>query len=540
MFHTLISLQAKIHPNYVADVDLLMLQNCQMLRDHTESPETHLIILREVTVALSESVDLESTLSAIARLLRKYVGMKRGSVSLVSPISGEIVTQIYEGASKQQPGEKIINMVVNSGRPVAIASVGREPLFVDRGVSRRATINKEDFAFLCVPIRYKNKVIGALSVDSPTKRTSFERELRLLEIISSIIAHAVHAHRNIEQEKAKLLSENMQMKAEMRERFHVHNIIGNDKRMLEIYEQIHQVASSDSSVLLRGESGTGKELIANAIHYQSDRSSGPLVKLNCGALPEADVENELFGCERGAFPGALEAKPGRFERADGGTLYLDEIGELSTVAQTKLLRVIQEREVERVGGKKSIRVNVRIIAATNRDLSELVKEGRFRRELFYRLNVFPIYLPALRERRSDISLLVDHFLQKFAKRDRKSIRRIATAAIDMLVAYHWPGNVRELENVIERAVLVAKGGVIQAHHLPPTLQTAEASATAFKGTLETAVSAYERDLVADALKSARGNVSKAARLLGSTHRIIAYKIEKYKLDPEAYSTRKLK
>jgi Nif-specific regulatory protein len=398
-------------------------------------------------------------------------------------------------------------------------------------------LQNKNIAFLCVPIRHKGKVVGALSVDVPSKRTSFEKELRLLEIISTIVAHALRAHQTSENEKERLVIENQQMKAEMRERFHVHNIIGNDKRMLEVYEQIHQVAGSDATVLLCGESGTGKELVANAIHYQSHRAQGPLVKINCAALPESLIESELFGHEKGAFTGAFETKKGRFELADGGTLFMDEISELSPHAQTKLLRAIQEREIERVGGKKPIRVNVRIIAASNRDLGQLVRNGGFRHDLFYRLNVFPIYLPALRERRSDIPMLVDHFIQKYAKRDHRLVRRIATAAIDMLMAYHWPGNVRELENCIERAVLLAKGGAIQAHHLPPTLQTAEASATGFKGSLKDAVSAYERDLIADALKSARGNVSKAARLLGSTARIVAYKAAIHKLDPEAFSTK---
>lgn len=508
-----------------------------MYCDLNESPELHLKILREVTAALSESRDLDTTLEAIVKLLKKYAGMKRGTVSLIDPATGEITAEIFEGVGKARPGEKIINMVVKSGRPVAIPSVGNEPLFIDRNIPKKALLNKDDFAFLCVPIRYKSKVVGALSVDLPAKPTSFEREMRLLEIISSVIAHAVQAHRNIEQQKEKLLIENRQLRDEMRERFHVHNIIGNDKRMLDVYEQIHQVAESDATVLLCGESGTGKELVANAIHYHSARKQGPVVKINCAALPEALIESELFGYEKGAFTGAFETKPGRFELANGGTLFMDEVSELSPMAQTKLLRVLQEREIERVGGKKPIRINVRIIAASNKDLGDLVKKGLFRHDLYYRLNVFPVYLPALRERRSDIPLLVDFFLEKFSKRDRKPIRRIATSAIDMLMSYHWPGNVRELENVIERAVLVAKGGVIQAHHLPPTLQTAEASSTGFKGTLKAAVAAYERDLVADALKSARGNISKAARLLGSTPRIIAYKAEQYNLEPETYSTK---
>lgn len=499
--------------------------------------ELHLNILREVTEALSDSAELESTLSAILRLLKKYAGMRRGALSIVDANTGAIRTEITEGLNKHRPAEKIINMVVKSGRPVAIPSIGDEPLFLDKGLPKKVLQKKFTIAFLCVPVRYKNKIVGALSVALPSDSASFEREMRLLEIISSIVAHALHAHRSIEEQKAKLIIENRQMKAEMRERFHVHNIIGSDKRMLDLYEQIHQVAASDATVLLSGESGTGKELVANAIHYHSARSQGPMVKINCAALPETLIESELFGHEKGAFTGAFETKLGRFELADGGTLFMDEVGELSAMAQTKLLRAIQEREIERVGGKKPIRVNVRIIAATNRDLGEMVKRGRFRHDLFYRLNVFPLYLPALRERRSDIALLADHFLEKFAKRDHKPIKRIATSAIDMLMAYHWPGNVRELENCVERAVLLTKGGAIQAHHLPPTLQTAEASSTGFQGNLKAAVAAYEKDLISDSLKSARGNLTKAARLLGSTPRIIAYKARIYKLDPESYTTK---
>ena len=291
-----------------------------------------------------------------------------------------------------------------------------------------------------------------------------------------------------------------------------------------VYDQIAQVARSSTTVLIEGETGTGKELVARAIHYSSDRADKPFIAVHCGALPESMIESELFGHERGAFTGAVNERRGRFELANGGTLFLDEIGDISPTVQIKLLRVLQEQEFERVGGTETIRVNVRIIAATNKNLRELVKAGTFREDLYYRLNVFPIYVPPLRKRKSDIVLLADYFLEKYSKQFGKPIRRLSSAAIDMLLAYHWPGNVRELENCIERAVLVAEGPVIHPHHMPPTLQTAEASGTVTRGNLKSLVEAYERDLICDALKSARGVIAKAARALGTTQRIMGYKI----------------
>jgi Nif-specific regulatory protein len=282
--------------------------------------------------------------------------------------------------------------------------------------------------------------------------------------------------------------------------------------------------------MIRGESGTGKELIAHAIHYNSARAKKPFVKVSCGALPETLIESELFGYEKGAFTGAMDQKKGRFELAEGGTLFLDEIGEINPATQVKLLRVLQEREFERLGGTDSLKANVRLIAATNKDLETAITERTFREDLFYRINVFTIFAPPLRERKADIMLLADHFLEKYGHEHEKSIKRISTPAIDMLMSYHWPGNVRELENTIERAVLVCDGNVIHGHHLPPTLQTAEASGTQMSLSLSEAVEQYEKDLILDALKSARGNRSKAARLLNSTERIINYKVKKFAID----------
>ena len=255
------------------------------------------------------------------------------------------------------------------------------------------------------------------------------------------------------------------------------------------------------------------------------------MKVSCGALPESLIESELFGYEPGAFTDARAQKKGRFELAHGGTLFLDEVGELSPATQIKLLRVLQEKEFERLGGVQPIKVNVRVVAATNKDLEAAVKEGTFREDLYYRLNVFSIYLPPLRERRPDMPLLADHFVEKYARAHGKDVRRIATSAIDMLMSYHWPGNVRELENCLERAVLVCDGGVIHAHHLPPTLQTAEVSGTLLRQSLKEALDAHEKDLIQDALKSARGNRAKAARLLDTTERIIGYAVRKYGIDP---------
>jgi Nif-specific regulatory protein len=297
-----------------------------------------------------------------------------------------------------------------------------------------------------------------------------------------------------------------------------------------VYEAVAQVARTNTTVLIRGESGTGKELIAQAIHYNSLRAKKPFVKVSCAALPETLIESELFGYEKGAFTGAQDRKKGRFELAQSGTLFLDEIGDIHLPTQIKLLRVIQEREFERLGGTEVVKVNVRLVAATNKDMEQAIAQGTFREDLFYRLNVFVIYIPPLRERKPDVLLLADHFLQRFSTEHGKDIRRIATPAIDMLTAYHWPGNVRELQNVIERSVLVCDGQVIHAHHLPPTLQTAEASGTVMNVSLQDAVDSFERDLLQDALKSARGNRAKAARLVRTTDRIFNYKVRMLGID----------
>ena len=360
--------------------------------------------------------------------------------------------------------------------------------------------------------------------------------MKFLALVASMVAQAIKIHRLIEEDKRRLVDENTHLRQELRERYDFSNLVGTSGPMRQIFEQVAQVAGTNTTVLVRGESGTGKELIAHAIHYSSLRAKKPFIKVSCAALPESLIESELFGHEKGAFTGAEARKKGRFELAEGGTLFLDEIGDVNPSTQVKLLRVLQEREFERVGGTETIKANVRLLAATNKDLERAMNTGAFREDLYYRLNVFTIFVPPLRERKADLLMLADHFLEKFAREHKRSIRRISTPAIDMLASYHWPGNVRELENTLERAVLMCDGEVIHGHHLPPSLQTAEASGTVTRVALKEAVAAYEKDLIQDALKTTRGNRAKAARLLDTTERIINYKVRTYGVDAKRFKS----
>lgn len=317
-----------------------------------------------------------------------------------------------------------------------------------------------------------------------------------------------------------------------------HGLIGASDRMKEVYTLIEQVAGTTATVLITGESGTGKELVAKAIHECSERSGGPFVAVNCSALPEGIIESELFGHEKGAFTGATSARQGRFEAARDGTLFLDEIGELSPAVQVKLLRILQERSFERVGGNRPIRTNARIIAATNRDLAAAVKQGLFREDLYFRLNVFPIHMPALRERGADILLLADYFVEKSGaalnatpgKTINKTIKRISSPALDLLMIYHWPGNVRELENCIERAIIVSNDGVIHSYNLPPSLQSATSTGTEPSSTLDGSIARLEKEMLVEALKIERGNSARAARRLGVTERRFRLALARYNID----------
>lgn len=381
-----------------------------------------------------------------------------------------------------------------------------------------------------VPIEIGKKRFGLLAAGVGEGRPDAGEAEKILTLTAAMIAQTLRIEHAVRGERQKLRDENLTLKHELKEKYDFSHIVGTSGAIRQVYEQVSQVARSNATVLLRGESGTGKELIAKAIHYNSLRAKRPLVTVNCAALPESLIESELFGHEKGAFTGAERSKKGRFELADGGTLFLDEIGDLPPQTQVKLLRVLQEREFERVGGTETVKTNIRLIAATNKDLEAAIAAGEFREDLYYRLNVFSIFLPPLRERKADILLLAEHFLEKYEQEHGKRIRRISTPAIDMLMSYHFPGNVRELENAIERAVIVCDSNVIHGHHLPPSLQTAEVTGTVTDLSLASAVEAFERDMIQDALKSTKGNIAAAARTLGSTERILGYKIKNYGID----------
>jgi Nif-specific regulatory protein len=486
--------------------------------------------LLEISQALSATLNLTASLPSVLEILERHHSVVRASVSLLDEESRDLYVKAASGVdghrTRAKPSEGIIGRVIESGKGIVVPQISHEPLLHDK--NRRL---ERELSYICVPLTVNRKPVGALSVYLSYKRDRhYDRSLKFFRVVGSMIAQAVKVSRLAEAEKRRLVEENTHLRDELRDRYAFRHLIGNSAPIKAVYEQVAQVARTNTTVLVRGESGTGKEMIAHAIHYNSPRARKPFIKVACAALPDALIESELFGYERGAFTGANAQKKGRFELADGGTLFLDEIGDVNLSTQVKLLRVLQEREIERLGGTSSVRVNVRLIAATHRPLEKLIAEGKFREDLFYRLNVFTIYAPPLRERKPDIMLLADHFLEKYAVEHQKHIKRISTPAIDMLTSYHWPGNVRELENTIERAVLVCEGSVIHGHHLPPTLQTAEASDTVPRVSLGETVGAFESDLIQDALKTTRGNRARAAKLLQTTERILGYKIQKHKID----------
>jgi DNA-binding NtrC family response regulator len=328
-------------------------------------------------------------------------------------------------------------------------------------------------------------------------------------------------------DRYRIINENRELREALQDRHRIEGIIGESGPMLEALSIVRRVAPSEATVLIRGESGTGKELIAKAIHFGSPRARGPLVKVNCAALPEALLESELFGHEKGAFTGALTSRQGRFELANGGTIFLDEIGDLPLHLQAKLLRVLQEREFEKVGSSRPVRVNVRIMAASHRPLEDLIKAGQLREDLYYRLNVVTIFIPPLRERRSDVALLLDHFLRYYAEKNGKTIRGLTPEGRDILLRYDYPGNVRELENIIERAVVLTRDDVIGSGDLPLTVQELEVADGDRETNLTVAVEALERRMIRDALARSDGIQTRAAELLGMGERALRYKLTKY-------------
>ncbi len=499
-------------------------------------------VLNQISHVLVHQKNVSSLLTEVLDILYREMGLLRGTLTLrkgdylfIEASHGLTDVEIKRG--KYLMGEGITGKVAETAKSIVIPDISQEPGFLDRTQTRS---ERQDIAFICVPILRDEEVIGTLSIDRINEEAgNLEPILYLLETVANILADAVEVCRQQHDEREELLAENRRLKSELDKNYRPANIVGNCSSMRQIFAMIAQVADSTATVLIRGSSGTGKELVARAIHYASDRKDKPFIAVNCAALPENLIESELFGHEKGSFTGATATRVGRVEAANGGTLFLDEIGDLSLPVQVKLLRFLQERTYERVGNNEERKADVRILAATSRNLEELMNANKFREDLYYRLNVFPIHIPDLKERRTDIMLLVEYFLEKYSRIYNKQIKRISTPAINMMMSYHWPGNVRELENCIERSVLTATDNVIHGYNMPPSLQTGQSTNTAsivpeHKADFMTMVASFERELIVDALKLSRGNVASASRQMGLTQRIMHYKIDKLGVDPKKY------
>ena len=489
--------------------------------------------LYRVSQVLSQSLNLQETLQAVLLQLHEKGGLRNGMVSLVQPDKIEMLLSAVHGdidiaEVRYRSGEGVVGTILEEGRTVVVKRISDEPRFLGR-----LGLYDKDLPFIGVPIRVSGVLVGVLA-GQPEERQDWllNERAHFLEMIANIVGQAIRLSWEVEKERNDLQRERDQLKRQVRGTYVFSNMVGHTAAMKRVFELVRQVAKWDTTVLIRGESGTGKELIANAIHYNSPRANAPFVKLNCAALPDNLLESELFGHEKGAFTGAVSMRKGRFEQADGGTIFLDEIGEISPTFQAKLLRVLQEGEFERVGGTKTLKVNVRVIAATNKDLESAVDMGDFREDLYYRLNVMPIKIPALRERAEDIPELAQFLINKISKNQNRQLE-ITDSAIRMLMRYHWPGNVREMENTLERAAIMSEEGRVDrgAISLAGLEDKLDVTPTA---PVQTNVNLDdpdmdEREKVIAALEQSGWVQAKAARLLNMTPRQIAYRIQILKI-----------
>ncbi|MFZ3114286.1 MAG: nif-specific transcriptional activator NifA [Syntrophales bacterium] len=507
--------------------------------------------LYEIARLVGLAINLDSTLAAILRILHDTLRMERATVVLLDENRKQLSIRSSYGLTSEEESrgvygldEGVCGKIFQSMSPFVVPDVHSEPLFLNRTGSR-TRIDKGRISFIGVPVVRANRPVGVLTVDRLFgDAVSFKEDVRFLTVVAILIGQFLELHQNILRQEASLREENISLKAELNYRFSHHNIIGQSKVIQDLFRVIDKVAPSAATVLLLGESGTGKELVARALHQASPRSGGPFLKVNCAALPENLLESELLGHEKGAFTGAMNTKKGRFELAHGGTLFLDEVGELPLALQAKLLRVLQERQFERLGGTRTITVDVRLIAATNRNLEKEVLEGGFRTDLYYRLNVVPVMLPPLRERREDIGVLIDHFLRESNLRNNRRIR-FSKEVLDFLLNYKWPGNVRELQNLVERLVIMADTELLRLADLPtymtavkedetsavPHANTRPSPGMEAKPLTHNQLMELERAQIETALKRYGWVRARAARELGLSQRQIGYKMVKYGISP---------
>jgi Nif-specific regulatory protein len=507
-----------------------------------------LTALYEISRCLASNLDLTSSMNQILGILSEKLSMNRGTITLYDKSQGQLeikaahgLTRAEIGRGKYKIGEGVTGRVLETGEAMLIPNIEKEPLFLNRTQARRDW-ERSNISFICVPIKIKGETLGVLSVDQlfSGKQLTLQDDLRLLSIVASLIGQNLKIHMIINSEKEDLLQENRILVSELKEKYHIQNIVGNSKPMLEIYKCIERIAPMRSTVIIRGESGTGKELIAHAIHYESPRANKPFIKISCAALPEALLESELFGHEKGSYTGAIETVKGRFELADGGTIFLDEIGDISLLIQIKLLRVLQERRFERIGGTKTIASDFRLIVATNRNLEQAVSEGKFREDLYYRLNVVPIFVPPLRNRPEDVPMLLDFFLKKY-NYENKTNYKFSSESIEKLIECPWFGNVRELENTIERTLVMAQRSIISADEISLPLKLNPSTAL-----LETRFVDKPQDVSSQSSQNTLQEIEKqkilkvmeqcgwvqvrACQILGITPRQLGYKLKKYKIE----------
>ncbi|MCF0221968.1 MAG: sigma 54-interacting transcriptional regulator [Fibrobacter sp.] len=504
----------------------------------TGTPLKEIAVIQKISEAIIHERNVDKLLENVLGILDTEMGMLRGTFALL--FGDTLKIEASHGLDEKEKqlghyrmGEGITGHVAETGRSHVIPDLRKDSRFLNRTGSRNYD---SQVAFICVPLIHEEQVIGTLSIDRPVDgATDLDRDVALLEIIANITGDAANECIEMHDEQEALREENRKLRNMLSS--NPTELVGNCREMQLVYEQVRQVAPSDATVLIRGSSGTGKEMIARAIVNLSPRKDKPFITLNCAALPENLVESELFGHEKGAFTGAVTQRIGRAEAANGGTLFLDEIGDLTVQTQVKLLRFLQEKTFSRVGSNEERHSDVRFLAATSRNLEELMEKKLFREDLFYRLNIFPISMPDLAKRQSDVILLAEHFIERMNLRYRKKVVRLSTTAINLLMSYHWPGNVRELENCMERAVLTATDDCIHSYNLPPSLQTSLSTGSLISAEMKSApldvmMNNYERELITEAIKRHNGNLSAAGRELGVSPRMMNYRMNKLGMKSE--------
>ncbi len=501
----------------------------------TKVNQLELKVLYDISQIIGQALNLDQTLEIILGILSEYLSMNRATITLKDEEEGILSIRASHGLRPKEKkrgvyrlDEGVTGLIYRTAEPVVVPDISKEPLFLNKTGSRK--IEKGQISFIGVPVVLNGRTVGVLSVDRLFgEDVSFEEDIRFLTILAAFVAQLVSLNVQVKVREENLIKANLSLKAELSEKSKNFFAVGTSPTMFDAQQLIRKVAPTKATVLLLGESGTGKTLVARIIHELSSRARSSFIKVNCAALPDNLLESELFGYEKGAFTGAVESKVGRVEEADGGTIFLDEIGELPMPLQVKLLRFLQDREFERLGSTKTRTVDVRIIAATNRDLSGAAADGSFREDLYYRLNVFPIRVPPLRERKEDIIPLINFFCAKICREYGAGLQ-FTNSALDALVRYTWPGNVREMENLIERLAIIFDEAVIDLMDLSPYLVHADKVQEMQPRKMLGSLREKERQQVLDSLERNDWVQSHAAQELGITLRQMGYRVKKFGLE----------